>query len=167
MSTHSFSKTKIFVVLILASLFLLNCQKESEKEGAEKEIPQAVRNTFNQTYPDAVVKVYSEEIEDGNTFYEISFTWQGKKLDVLFNNDGKIVETEESTLAEDLPGKAREALDKEFDNYQIDLVEELKKEVGQFYEVKLTDRSSGKKYEIQFSQSGELVKKEEMKEEEK
>lgn len=156
-----------FILILLLAFSFPACQKESEQKIGEKEVPQAVLQSFASNFPSAKVNEYAKENKKGKTSYEISFIYEGKKLDVLFNESGKIVETEESTLAENLPAKVRETLDNEFANYQIDLAEELKKEQGTFYEVKLTDRNSGKKYEIEFSADGMLLKKEEMKEEEK
>ena len=143
-----------------------SCEKEYENEITEKEVPQAVLKAFTENYPGASVREYSEEFEDGKKHYEISFEFQGQKIDILYNDEGEVVELEETISAEDMPGQIQEAISREIPQYSLILIESVKKEGKFFYEAKVLNLKDRKKYELFFSESGKLLEKEEMGEEE-
>ncbi|MEK0371238.1 MAG: hypothetical protein QQN55_08815, partial [Nitrosopumilus sp.] len=71
------SKTLILFLIVTIAFSLMSCEeKEKERKVTEKEVPKAVLQVFKQTYPQATVKEYAEEIEDGQKFYEISFEFE-------------------------------------------------------------------------------------------
>ena len=78
----------IMIAFIL--LFIAFCEDEKEKEVTEKEVPQAVLRAFTTSYPGATVKEYTEEIEEGQKFYEISCEFEGRKIDAIYKPDGKV-----------------------------------------------------------------------------
>ena len=127
---------KLFFILLIA-FALISCEKEQERAVTAKEVPQAVLQAFNNAYPGAMIKEYAEEKEDGRTFYEVSCEFENRKIDVVYNPDGTLFATEEVIPPEALPDVIHQAIAKEFQQFSIELVEDVEEEGKQFYEVKL------------------------------
>jgi len=146
--------------------FVLNaCFESAEKELTETQVPAAILDAFNAVYLKAIVREYSEEMEDGQKFYEISFRKEGHKIDVLYSQDGVVIEISESISLEELPLAIQNELNKSFSKYEIEESEKISKDADIFYEVELMVESDGEfqKYEILFSEDGRRI--EEKKEE--
>jgi len=57
---------------LVAALFALSLSVTAqEKKVAEKDVPKAVLAAFKSTYPNATVRGYSREKENGKVYYEI------------------------------------------------------------------------------------------------
>jgi len=154
---------KLIVIAILA-FSLVSCEEEEqEREITAKEVPQAVLQVFNQAYPGAAIKEYAEEKEDGQTLYEISCVFEGRRIDAIYKPDGTVAAIEEVIAAEQLPNNIHQAIAREFQQFSIQLAEKLQKEGKQFFEVKLLNTKDQKKYELLFSDTGKLIEKEEIK----
>lgn len=130
---------------------------EQEREVTKEEMPQAVLQAFNQAYPGATVRGYSEEIEEGQTFHEVSFIFEDKKFDVVYHPDGKVKVTEMVIAHEQLPEAARQAISKEFPRSSIELAEKLEKDGKIFFEARVLNMENNKRHEMVFSESGTLI----------
>ncbi len=130
---------------------------EQEREVTEDEMPAAVLAAYNQAYPGATVRGYSEEIEEGQTFHEVSFEFEGRKFDVVYHPDGKVKVAEIVIAHDQLPAAAHQAISKEFPRSSIQLAEELDKEGKKFYEAQVLNMENNKSYEMVFSESGILI----------
>lgn len=167
MKTHLYL-TSFLSVFIIFSFSLIACEKEeSERDIAAKEVPKAVLHTFNQAYPDAVIKSYSEEIKDGQKFYEISCTYEDHKIDALYHPDGSVAEIEEIIPESQLPDAVKQGFITEFKNSTINLAEKIEKQGKLLYELKAVNNDNKEHYELVFSQDGKLAEKEVKKTEEK
>lgn len=155
-----------FMFLLVLLLSFASCTKEHEKEVTEKEVPQVILKAFTTSYPDATIREYSEEVEDGKTYYEISFEFQGAEIDILYNIEGEVVELEETITAEEMPDQIQEAIADEIPQFSLIRIERVEKEGKLFYEAKVLNTQNNKKYELFFSESGKLMEKEAMGEEE-
>lgn len=131
--------------------------KEQEREVAENEMPAAVLQAFKSAYPGATVRGYSEEIEEGETFHEVSFEFEGKKLDVVYYPDGKVKVAETVIAHDQLPDAARQAIAKEFPQSAIELAERLEKDGKIFFEARVLNKQDEKRFEMVFSESGALI----------
>ncbi|MFC1502132.1 hypothetical protein ACFL6A_01810 [bacterium] len=151
-----------FILLILIN----SCEKEYEKIITKEDLPQVVLDAFTAGYPEASVTGYTEEAEDGKIYYEISFELEGRKIDILYNVEGVVVELEKTISAEEMPDLIQEAIAKEITEYSLIRIEKVQKEGKFFYEAKILNTKNDKKYELFFSESGELLEKETMEEEE-
>jgi len=147
--------------ILILSFALLSCANgEQEKTVSMQEVPPAILKTFNDAYPGAAIKEYSEESEDGKTYYEISCTFEGRQIDAVYNPDGSVSAIEEVIPVESLPQAVNQAIAREVPQFSLKLAEKISKKSGIFYEVKLLDTRDQKTYELQFSESGELIEKE-------
>ena len=153
------SGSLLFIALFIFTV--ISCEKgEQEKTVSKQEVPQAVLEAFNETYPGAAIKEYSEESEDGQTFYEISCIFEGRKIDAVYNPDGSVSAIEEVIPVESLPPSVSQAIAQEIPQFSLKLAEKITKGGGTFYEVKLLNTGDQKIYELQFSDSGKLIEKE-------
>jgi uncharacterized membrane protein YkoI len=165
-------KTKRFFRMIYCVLFpflifsFIACEEESEKKITEKEVPQAVLNAFTAQYPDATVNEYSEEIDDGKTYYEISFQSGDQKIDISYDPEGKMVVLEESIPADEMPIQIKKAITAKIPQYSLILFEKVQEKGRVLYEAKVLNTQNNKKYELLFTESGKLLGKEVMEEEE-
>ena len=151
-----------FILLILIN----SCEKEYEKTITKEDLPQVVLDAFTAGYPEASGTGYTEEAEDGKIYYEISFELEGRKIDILYNVEGVVVELEKTISSEEMPDTIKEAIAKEIPEHSLIRIEKVKKEGKLFYEAKVLNTENDKKYELFFSESGELLEKETMEEEE-
>jgi len=159
----SMNRKRIILNLCLIALvaFVLKaCLDNGEREIAETEVPTAILEAFKEAYPGAVVREYGEELEDGDKAYEISFTHKGQKIDILYAQDGNVIELEETIPAAELPAAIHDELNDRFDQYEIKETEKITKGADIFYEVRLTATSDEKAYELIFSQDGRLISQE-------
>jgi hypothetical protein len=134
--------------------------EEQEKTVTENDVPQAVHKAFNSSYPGATINEYSEEIEGGQTTYEISCIFEGRKIDAVYNPDGSVSGIEEVIAVESLPDVVYQAISKEVSDFSIKLAEKIDKDNEILYEVKILNMQDQKTYELQFSDTGKLIGKE-------
>jgi uncharacterized membrane protein YkoI len=136
--------------------------EEHERKVAEKEVPSAVLQAFKAAYPNAEVRGYAEEQEDGKKIYEVSFTHEGKSMDVTYAGDGELFEVEETIDPANLPQAAHNEINNKFKAPQIKRVERVAKSGRLTFEVKVDVQENGalNRYEIVFDQDGKLLKQE-------
>lgn len=152
----------LFFSLVVVTFLLNACFESAEKELTETQVPTAILDAFNAAYPHAIVREYSEEVEDGQKIYEISFRKNGRKMDVVYSRDGRIIEIAHPIAWEDLPSTIRNELNKKFNKYEIIEAERTTKDTDILYEVELRVKLEGEnqKYEILFSEDGRVIKEE-------
>ena len=83
-----------FYIVMLSMLCLISCSSETEFEIKESEVPPAVLEAFKAKYPNAQVKEWEAEKEDGKFFFEVEFKDGDKEKEVHITPDGSSV-TEE------------------------------------------------------------------------
>ncbi len=152
------------VVLAFSFLCLQACssQEEYERKVTETEVPPAVLQAFAKAYPSAEVRGYAEEREGGKKIYEISFTHEGKSMDVTYTVEGELFEVEETIDPADLPQSAHDEINNKFKDAQIKIAEKVAKSGRLAYEVKIDVQENGalKRYELVFDPDGKLLKQE-------
>jgi ABC-type glycerol-3-phosphate transport system substrate-binding protein len=146
------------VGIALSVVIALGTQANAqEKKITKKDVPVAVVSAFEKAYPDAKVKGYSTETEDGKTTFEIE-SLQGKlALDVAYLPDGTPVEIEEEVAAGSLPAVVKAAVKSNFSNGKIAKAE--KKTVGTVVTYEMRVKTSKKTAEVEIDPSGAIIKK--------
>src|SRR5438128_6987310 len=109
--TFPFSR---FALIAIASLFLSLPAAAQEKKLTAKDVPAAVIAAFKSAYPNATIRGYAREKENGKVFYEIESKENNMTRDVLYNPDGTVAEIEESVAANDLPAAAQQAIHEKY-----------------------------------------------------
>lgn len=153
-----FKKTTIiFVALALGSLALA---EDSEKKIPRADLPPAVEHTVSAQSQGAILRGFSQEKENHQTYYEAEMMVNGHTKDILMDKDGGIVEVEEQVALDSLPAEVKEGLQKKADPGQIVKVESITKHNKLVaYEAKV--QTNGKKKEIQVGPDGKALDHEE------
>jgi hypothetical protein len=112
------------IALIVATVSLSGFSAVAqEKKITAKDVPAAVITAFKNSYPNATMRGYAREKEEGKVFYEIESREGVMSRDVLYNADGTVAEIEESMAATDLPADAQQAIKQKYPKAVIRLAE--------------------------------------------
>ena len=128
--------------IVCVTLFLMIVAgiqaRAQEKKISKKDLPRAVLSAFEQSYPNARIKGYSTEMEEGKTFYEIESMKDKMSLDVSYLSDGTVAEIEEGIAVGMLPDPVKASVKANFPRGKISRAE--KKTVGDSvtYQLKMT-----------------------------
>ncbi len=130
--------------------------QEVETPVKMKDLPAAVRVTVEQQSKGLRIRGLTKEVENGQTFYEVSL-WVGSRVrDTLIDETGKVVEVEDQVALRSLPPAARAEIVKQAGRGRIFLVESITKDnVIVAYEAHV--RTAGKISEVKVSPDGKLL----------
>ena len=102
--------------ILLAGLALIAGARAAAAQAAGSEhtipaarVPAAVKSAFHRAYPNAVVRRYSTEVENGKTIYEVESSEGATKRDLDISPEGQILEVETQVTAAQLPAAVRTA----------------------------------------------------------
>ena len=149
-------------ILLFAALSLEAAlvAQEQERKIQRSELPAAVEKTVSMQSAGATIKGFSEEKEQGRTFYEAEMIFDGHSKDILMGADGVVVEVEEQLAFESLPTAVKEGLRTKAGQGKILKVESLtKRDKLVAYEAKVL--TNGRKKEIQVGPDGQALDHEE------
>lgn len=147
--------------LVLAAAMTCACAATAqEKKVSKKDLPPAVQKTVEAQSANAAVRGFSEEQQNGKTYYEAEMIVNGRHKDVLMDASGVVVEVEEEVAWNSLPADVKSGLEKQAAGAKIRKVESLSKhdKVVAYEAVVLTD---GRKKEVQVGPNGQTLSREE------
>jgi Putative beta-lactamase-inhibitor-like, PepSY-like len=148
--------TRLILATIAVSLLSLAAVAQ-EKKITARAVPAAVIQAFKTAYPNATIRGYAREKEDGKVFYEIESREGDMSRDVLYNPDGTVAELEESVAVTDLPAEAQETLHTKYPKAAIAKAERTTAGDKVTYEVHL--KQGRKLFAVEFDSSGQVLKK--------
>jgi hypothetical protein len=141
------------------AVFGLNAVAQEQKIK-RSELPAAVEKTVAAQSQGAVVRGFSREKENGQTYYEAEMTVNGHSKDVLIDEAGQIVEVEEQVGVDSLPTEVKEGLQAKAGQGKIVKVESITKHDKLVaYEAQVN--TAGKKSEVQVGPDGKALDHEE------
>jgi uncharacterized membrane protein YkoI len=149
-------------VLLFAALSLeaMLAGQEQEKKIQRADLPPTVKKTVAAQSQGATIKGFSQETENGQTYYEVEMMVSGHSTDVLIDKDGVIVEVEEQVAFDSLPATVKEGLQSKTGQGKIVKIESLTKHDKLVaYEAKV--QADGKKKEVQVGPDGKPLDHEE------
>lgn len=120
--------------------------------GVSECVPGAVLEAFAKAYPNATIKGYSKETENGQVLYEIESEEGKTARDVTYSADGNVISVEETLDTSELPEGVKAALDTKFPGGKILKAEKVTKGAVVAYEFRI--KHKGKKMEIVFDPEG-------------
>jgi uncharacterized membrane protein YkoI len=151
-------RTSNFVVI--AALSLATTVLAQEKKIQRADLPPAVEKTVAAQTQGATIKGFSQEKENGQTFYEAETTVNGHSKDITIDANGAVAEIEEQVEFDSLPAAVKAGLQAKAGDGKIAKVESLTKHDKLVaYEAKV--RTTGKKKEIQVGPDGKPLDHEE------
>jgi hypothetical protein len=125
----------------------------TERKIKRSDLPPAVEAAVKAQSHGAKVRGFSEEKENGQTYYEAEFQVSGHSRDVLMDPEGKVVEVEEEVAIGALPASVREGLIAKAPSSKLVKVEMLTKQ-GKLVAYEAQVIAKGKKSEIQVGPDG-------------
>ena len=147
----------LFTVLSLEAMLV---GQEQEKKIQRAELPPTVEKTVAAQSQGATIKGFSQETENGQTYYEAEMMVSGHSKDVLIDKDGVIVEVEEQVAFDSLPATVKEGLQSKAGQGKIVKVESLTKQ-GKLVAYEAKVQAAGKKKEVQVGPDGKPLDHEE------
>ena len=132
----------------------------AEKKIKRSDLPPAVEKTAAALGGDATIRGFSEEKENGNTFYEAEMTVNGHSRDVLMDAGGVIVEVEEQVAMDSLPTDVQDALHAKAGKGKIVTVESITKH-DKLVAYEAAVLTKGKRSEVQVDPLGKNLSHEE------
>src|ERR1700730_5374147 len=151
------SQAAISVIMLCA---VLTTAQGQEKRINRSDLPPAVENGVARQSHGAIVRGFSQEKENGQTFYEAELMVDGHTKDVLMNADGTVVEVEEQIAIKHLSPSVLNGLQGKARNGKLVKVESLtKKDKLVAYEAEVL--TNGKKSEVQVGPDGKPLDHEE------
>lgn len=128
----------------------------SEKPVNFTELPVAVRQSVERETKGASLRGLSRETENGKVYYEAETIVNGRHRDILFNEAGNVVETEEQVSLDSIPAGVRTAIEKYAVGGKVLNVEVVTRGTVTSYEAQV--QKAGKKSEVNVSPEGTILK---------
>jgi hypothetical protein len=121
--------SRAFTVAAAATMLLpvLALAQDQEKKIKRSDLPAAVEKAVVEHSQGATILGFSQEKENGQTFYEAELTVNGHSKDVLMDVGGAVVEVEEQIPTESLSPAVRAGLQAKAGNGKLVKVETLTK----------------------------------------
>jgi hypothetical protein len=141
-------------------LSVLARAQDQEKKIKRSDLPPAVEKAVVEQSQGATIRGFSQEKENGQTFYEAELMVKGHSKDVLMDADGAVVEVEEQIPTESLPLAVRDGLQAKAGNGKLVKVETLTKK-GKLVAYEAQVLTNGKKSEVQVGPDGKPLDHEE------
>jgi hypothetical protein len=148
------------ILLLTAVLFLLQVQVLFSQKLTEEQIPTSVKQNFSEKYKD--VKVKWMKNDDGD--FEGTFKQNKKEITVVYNNDGKLLETQIETDLKELPSDIITFIFENYKGYEFKETQKVERTNGTTYRLELEDKKNKKLAALTFDKNG-VVKEEVLKDE--
>ena len=152
-SVITFKKVTLIAIGLLLSSLSASAQ---ESKVREKDVPQAVIAAFKAAYPNATVRGYAKEKENGKLFYEIESKDGATIRDVLYNPDGTVAEVEETVAPTDLPAEAQQLIQSKYPKAVVTKAEKTTQ--GDQVEYEVSARRGKQRISLVFGADGKLLK---------
>jgi hypothetical protein len=149
------------IAVITAAMFVYaGAASAQEKKIKRSDLPPAVEKTVAAESSGATILGFSQEKENGQTFYEAEMKVNGHSKDILIDTTGAIVEVEEEVALDTLLPEVKAGLTAKAGQGKILKVESIKKHDKLVaYEAQVT--TNGKKSEVQVGPDGKALDHEE------
>ena len=141
---------------IACCLFAGFCVAAQESHIKEGDVPKTVIDAFKSAYPNATVRGYAKEKENGKLFYEIESKDGATMRDVLYNPDGSVAEVEETVATGDLPTAAQELIHTKYSKAVVTRAEKTTQ--GSKVEYEVSARRGKQRISLVFDSNGQVVK---------
>jgi uncharacterized membrane protein YkoI len=126
----------------------------ADKKVQMKDLPAAVQKTVQaEEAKGAKIVGLATEVEGGKTMYEVETTVGGRTKDLLLDNAGAVVETEEETALDAVPAPVKAALEA---RGKVGKVETVTKGGTVTYEAVV--EKNGKKSEVVVDAAGKAIR---------
>src|ERR1700686_1629667 len=95
--------TRLFAGVFVSTVLFATIATAQEKKINRSDLPAAVEKTVAAQSQGATVRGFSQEKENGQTFYEVELMISGHSKDVSIDDNGAVIEIEEQVEMGSLP----------------------------------------------------------------
>lgn len=151
---------QIMTIVLVASVAALSQTNAGEKHLSKQKVPKAVLGAFEKSYPNAKAMKFEKEQFENQTAYEVKYKDNGKQGEVLYDEDGAVLQNEEGIDVSALPEEVVKAVKKAHPKAKIKEAEKLTKPDGSLtgYEVEI--KAGKKELEIELDTDGKILRTE-------
>lgn len=153
-------RNKIITTIATLIVFNLTLLQAQEKKIKRSDLPAAVEHTVAAQSQGATIRGFSQEKENGQTYYEAEMLVDGHTRDLLIDKDGAVVEVEEEIPFDALPAEVKQGLKNKVGTARIVKVESLNKH-GKLVAYEAQVVSKGKNREVKVGPDGKALEHEE------
>jgi hypothetical protein len=139
--------------LAVVTVFLTLPALAQEIKIKRSDLPSAVEKTVAAQSQGTTIRGFSEERENGQTFYEAKLVVKGHSKDILMDANGAVVEVEEQVALESLPTTVRDGLRAKAGKGTLVKVESLTKH-NKLVAYEAQVKTGGKRSEVQVGPDG-------------
>lgn len=123
----------------------------------ENDMPKEVINTFKSEFPNAKHIEYSKEKDNGKYIYQAEFIFNNKHLEALFDEQGKLIQTEEDIKKTEVPTEILIYLKSKYHNFKILEASKLTRN-KEFYGYDIEIRYGNKTAELEFDKNNKFIR---------
>jgi Putative beta-lactamase-inhibitor-like, PepSY-like len=145
-----------YTVIAFVSISITSISIAQEKKMDKKDLPKAIVESFQKSYPKAEIKGASIEKEKGKTYYEIESLDGKQKRDLLYTKNGNIAEIEETLNTNEIPDFVNNSIMKKYPDGKIHKAEKLT--TGEKISYEVIVQYSGSKSEVVLDSTGNIKK---------
>ncbi len=139
-------------IFAISSLLLVGVCQAQEKKIRRSELPPKVEQTVKEVSKGATILGFAQEIENGQSTYEVQMLVSGHSKDVQMSSEGEVTEVEEQVELSSLSDEVAQGLQRLAGIGKITKVESItKKNKLVAYEAQV---KNGKKAEVQVGPDG-------------
>jgi len=144
----------ILPICIVALLATIICAHEQSIQ--KKDVPNVVIQSFQGSYPKAIIKGFSKELKEGSVLYEIESVEGKIHRDITYASDGSLISIEESFPCKNLPKAVQTTISHKYPKAKIHICEKVTKSSTIQFEILLRQESG--KVEVLLNPDGTIVK---------
>ncbi len=147
-------KRVLILLITLLMLPFLGCVLDCPLINIQEKMPKSIIKEFHNTHP------HAENIswEKDGEYWEVEFTSNGQEMEIVYDRNGSVVETEVQISQDALPGNLLLYLEDMYTSYTIIESEKIENTMGIFYEIELS--ADGKNMEMIFYEDGRFYRME-------
>lgn len=150
-----FLGTALAFSLLISSVVLGQPANAKKGEKGSVQAPKAVLTAFHKTYPKAVIRDISKEVNEGKTYFEIESTDGSQRRDLLYLADGTVFEVEEAWDIGALPKEITATINSKFPHGKLKKAEKITRGSTVQYEVLLENDEEN--LEVLFDSKGKIT----------
>ena len=152
-------KVEVVVAAGMHLVLVLAVANAGERELKRSNVPKAVLEAAAARLSEAVMVGFSVEEESGKTVYEVRLEVRTRRVDLDITPDGKVLSEERTIARDELPDAVRKSLaSSRYARAKVRRIEEVidaARPDAPTYE--LVVEQAGRRHELVFSHTGELV----------
>jgi len=156
LSREDSMRITVLAAIVTSALVASVSAQDSEKKIRMRDAPPAVQQAIKQQSEGATLLGVSKEVENGKTLYEAELRINGHSKDVTFDAGGRVLSVEEETTLDQIPGAARDAIQKAAAGGQVGKLEAVTESGRKFFEAQI--KVGGKRSEVKVDTAGQPVR---------